>query len=192
MNLKTLLALVAVVAVGIISACYLLSIYNAQALDLNLYNAKVKANEADFDNMWKTISQTAQVADKAKDALHDIFTDYANARSGNGGTPTPDQNKAVMNWIKESVPNPDISTIDHLQNIIMGAREDWTTHQKELVNIAKEYNDNLVVMPKGFILHNLMGFAMLDAKVITSTRTDNAFQTEKDDDVTLPASPATK
>lgn len=168
---------------GVIAvAGYCLSVYNTQAKLQTLYDAKVKDNSSEFDNMWKKISQVSQVPAAKKDALKDIFSSYADARSGNksGGQ--------MMQWIHESVPNVDLNTYDNLMNIITTSRDSWTERQKELVDISREFNQNLATQPSGALLH-AFGFKEIDAKVITSSRTEQTFQSGKDDDTNLfPAS----
>jgi hypothetical protein len=56
--------------------------------------------------------------------------------------------------------------------------------QKELVGIATTFNDMMVTFPKGPFL-KLFGFKIIDPKIITSSRTEKAFATGKDDDVDL-------
>jgi hypothetical protein len=138
------------------------------------------ANTASFDNMWKKIQGTAEVAEAQKDALRDIMVGYATARSSGGG-----QNDGTLaRWVQESVPQADLSTYKNVQNIIAGSRDAWTFNQFELVDIAREYNRRLEVQPSGFIL-SLFGFTKIDAKVITSSKTEASFASGKDDDTAV-------
>ena len=88
--MKIALALIAIIVGGLLLVAVILGIYGvstynrAQALHTQ-YDSKVKANSAVFDNMWKKIQQTAQVPEAQKNAFKDIFTSYAEARSGTGG-----------------------------------------------------------------------------------------------------------
>jgi hypothetical protein len=161
----------------IVGGIYLISTYNGQAVTLNRYEMKVKDNQSEFDNMWKKISQSTQIADSKKQAFKEIFSAYAQAR-------TPQDSGKMMLWIKENAPNIDIQIYDKTLNIINGSRDSWTFRQKELVGIAEEYNKNLVQFPNNFIL-KFMGFSKLDPKVITSTRTQNAFESGIDDNTSL-------
>jgi hypothetical protein len=140
---------------------------------------KVKDNSSEFDNMWKKIAQAANIADNQKESFKEVFKAWA-------GNSTPQDGGKMMLWIKQAVPDTkalgDIQT--QVMNIMTGSRDGWTMRQKELVSIASTYNDNLVRMPKGAIL-KFFGFQHIDPLVITSTRTDNAFKTGKDDDVSL-------
>ena len=65
-----------------------------------------------FDAMFKTINQVAQVGTIQKDALREIFEGYAKGRTPMGNT------APLMNWIKESVPNVDQSTFTKIMNTI--------------------------------------------------------------------------
>lgn len=152
--------------------------YNrAQSLK-NQITAKEQANTAIFDNMWKKISQSAQVTDSQKDALKDVFTSYAEARSGGGGQ------GSFINAVKEAIPTVDVSIFKNLQNIIVGARDEWTANQIALVDIGREYNTMLDVFPSNILLR-MFGFEKINVKIVTSTRTGEAFKTGKDDDVDL-------
>jgi hypothetical protein len=152
-------------------------VYNQAFTLRNQYEMKVKANEAVFDNMWKKIAQTAQVTDAQKDALKEIFTGYAEARSGGktGGT--------FINAVREAIPTVDTTTFRNLQNIITGSRDEWTANQIALVDIAREHN-LLLKFPSSIVM-GFAGFTKIDPKVITSTRTEQTFKTGKDDDVGL-------
>lgn len=179
-----LLSWMGVVVVGVVCLLFFLfttiwlsTIYNRAATLENTYNMKVKDNSSEFDNTFKKISQTFQIAEHKKGAFREILVDYAAAR-------TPEGAGKVMMWIKENAPAVDLSLYDNTQNIIVSSRDGWTMRQKELVGIAEEYNKQLVQFPGNIIL-KLFGFKMIDPKVITSTRTEKAFETGKDDDLSL-------
>lgn len=179
---KTILTLIVLAAIllgiGGCSGIYGVSTYNTAKRLHNLYDAKLVDNTSEFDNMWKKISQTSQIPDAKKDALKEIFNGYAAARTGNG------DNGSLMKWVQESIPNPDLSEYRDVMNIIVGSRDSWTNRQKELVDIARQYNEMLSVFPSNIFL-GLFGMEKIDPKVVTSSRTDNAFKTGKDDDVEL-------
>jgi len=185
-------AVFAVIAVLIVAifGFTLLSWTNQASSLQNQYDMKVKDNSSEFDNMWKKIKQTAEVPEAKKNAFKEIFSAYADARSGNGGG-------SLATLVKEQVPNLDLNIYDKLMNIITGSRDTWTMRQKELVSIAEQHNHLVVTNPSGFFL-KLFGYKLIDPKVITSERTEETFRTGKDDDVTLfpkapaAAAPATK
>lgn len=140
--------------------------------------AKQKDNTSEFDNMWKVISQTAQVSESQKDALKEIFVGYADARSGN------DKGGSLANWIKEACPNVNLSTYNNLQNIIVSKRDAWTMRQKEILDMGREHTTLMRRFPSGFIL-GLLGRKEIPIQIVTSSRTEKSFETGKDDDVNL-------
>lgn len=165
------------VIAGLVIVFSLIGQYNDAATLRNQYEAKVSANTGEFDNMKKKISQVVQVTDIQYDKLKEIIVSNADARTNKSTT-------VMMNWIKESVPNIDTSTYKQLINIITGSRDAWTMRQTELVDISREYNLKLSVFPGNFILP-MFGFQKIVPKVITSSATEKAFETGKDDDVKL-------
>ena len=88
--------------------------------------AKIKDNKNEFNNMKTKILQVAQVSTEQMESLNRIFNSYAQARSGKGN-----DDKLIMKWISESIPNVDTSTFKNLQNIIVSSRDAWTMRQKE-------------------------------------------------------------
>ena len=154
-----------------------ISVYNDQATIKNTYEMKIKSNEAEFDNLWKTINQTAQIPEAQKNAFKEIYTSYASSRTSEG------QGK-LMSWVQEAVPNYNGQIYSQLMNIITGSRDGWTMRQNELVDLARVYNANLVTFPKNVFLKTC-GFEKIDPKIITSTRTEETFKTGKDDETQL-------
>ena len=163
---------------ALVGGVWVMGTYNEAASLKNQYTSKVSANEASFDNMWKKIQQTAQVPEAQKNAFREVFENYAAARTGTGG------GGSLMNWIKEAIPNVDLSIYKDLMNTITGSRDEWTRNQIELVSISNEYNQRLSVFPSNLVLR-MFGFEKIVPKIITSSRTDKAFSTGKDDDVDL-------
>ncbi len=155
-------------------------VYNRAKSLQNQITAKEQANTTVFDNMWKKISQSAQVTDAQKDALKEIFTGYAAARTGTGGP----SSGSFINAVHEAIPQVDVSVFRNLQNIITGARDEWTANQVALVDVGREYNTMLDVFPSNLLLR-LFGFEKVKVKLVTSERTDKAFATGKDDNVSL-------
>lgn len=166
-----------ILLIGFMVGCSLISVYNQEASLKVLYDAKVKDNQSEFDNMWKKISQTAEIPDKQKDAFKEVFVEYAKARtSSNAGS--------VMNWVQENNPAIDLSIYNQILNIVTASRDGWTMRQKELVDISRQYNNNLAIFPRNLML-KLCGFQVVDPQIITSSRTEKAFESGKDDDVSL-------
>jgi len=136
--------------------------------------AKQLDNHSEQDNMWKKISQVAQVTTAQKDALLEIFTAHAQARTTDGG--------GLMKWIQESVPNVDTTTFNNLQNIITSARDSWTMRQKELIDLSREHNKLLQMFPSNIVC-SILGKKPIEIQIVTSGKTKEAFATGEDNDV---------
>lgn len=136
--------------------------------------AKQKANQATFDNMWKKIAQVAEVTDAQKNALKEIFVEHARARTSGGST-----DGSVMKWITESVPNVDVSVYKNLQNIITSARDSFSSDQLALLDLKREHDTLLSVFPSVIFVG---GRPRIDVQIVTSGRTDGAFSSGKDED----------
>jgi hypothetical protein len=178
---KTLIALLIVgltIILGVVSLFgYGISVFNTANTLKITYEAKISSNEADFDNMRKTIGQTTQVSKAQMDKLKEIYVQYADAR-------TSDAAGAVMNWVQESVPNVDSTTFNNLQNIIVAGRNGWTARQRELVDISREYNALLVKFPSNILL-GTFGFQKINPLIISSSDTKESFSSGEENNTKL-------
>jgi len=155
---------------------------NQEATLRTAIEAKQKDNTSEFDNMFKKISQVAQVSEKQMAVLKDIFVSYADAR-------TSDNAGQMMNWVQESIPNVDTTTMNNLMNVITASRDSWTMRQKELVDLSREHTLLLRKFPSSLVL-SILGRKPIDITIVTSSRTDKAFATGKDDDTDVFSKPA--
>lgn len=153
---------------------------NTEAGLRNAIKAKQRDNESEFDNLWKKISQTAQVDEAARATLKDVLVSHAAARTTGGS-----QDGSLMKWVTESVPNVDLSTTKQLMNIITGSRDAWTMRQKELLDLKRQHDDTLTKLPSRFFVSMFGNPTPIDVQIITSTRSTEAMRTGKDDDVDL-------
>jgi hypothetical protein len=133
----------------------------------------------EFDNLWKKISQVAQVTDAQKNAIKEILVGYADARSQGR-----DGNGSFINALHEAIPNLDLTTFNNLQNIIVGSRDGFTMRQKELLDLKREHDKLLRTFPSNIIL-GMFGRKPIDVMIVTSTKTEKTFETGKDDDVNV-------
>lgn len=155
---------------------YGVGVANKETRLRNAITAKQVDNKSQYDNMWKKISQVAQVTDGQKQALLEIFTQHAQARSGG------DSKNLLMKWVQESVPNVDTSTFNKLMTVITSSRDGFTERQRELLGLKMEH-DNVIDLFPGSLVCSLLGRGKIDVKIVTSSRTENAFVEGKDDDV---------
>lgn len=153
------------------------SVYNTHINLKNQIEAKQKDNEAVFDSMWKKISQTAQVSDKYKDGLKEVLTAYTEGRS-------KDSNNLLMDWTKEAVPSFDSSLYKQINNVIIASRDDFAKNQKILIDLSRQHNVFIETFPNN-VFCAILKIKPIEIKVVTSTKTEQAFETGKEDDIKL-------
>lgn len=151
--------------------------YSNQEIGLrNSIGATQKVTEGTFDATWKIISQQAQVTDKYKDSFKDIYKNIMSERYSKG-------DGSLMKWITEANPNFDSKLFSQLSSSIESQRLMYLNQQNKLIDLKREH-DNLIKMFPGSLF--LSSRQPIEIKLISSTRTENAFATGKDDDVKLP------
>lgn len=170
------------VVIGVSSALVLLmtiifvsigvSLSNKEISIRNRIEAKKKDNRNVYDSTWKQISQAAQVTDGQKKALLEIVTGYAKARTGNGGG-------SLATMVTEAIPNVDTTVYNQLMNIISAARTKFERVQTEILDLNRAHNDCLTIFPSSFVCG---GRPAIVVDIVTSDRTENAFETGKDND----------
>jgi hypothetical protein len=182
---KTLIAVGGFFGLGILAiitvAIMWVSYSNSEVRLRNTIVAKQRDNQNEMDAMWKNISQTAQVAEKDRSSLMEIMTGYAQARTGTG-----DASKSIMNWIKESVPQVSSKVFSKLLNIIVSQRDGFKFRQKELLDLKREHDNLIDTFPSSLFVGSR---GKIDVVIVTSTRTDNAFKSGKDDETQLFGTP---
>lgn len=176
--MKSLIMVGSLVAVLVMFGMFIIGLLNHEAGLAIAIEAKQTDQTSEFDNMTKKISQMAQIPEAKKDALKEIFVEYASARSGDKTS------GSLANWIHEAVPNAELKEFENLQNIIVSSRDSWTMRQKELIDLDREHDKMFVEFPTGQILR-MFGRKRTEIIVITSSKTEKVFETGKDDDIRL-------
>jgi len=182
---KTLLVVGGLFGIGLVLAIIVfvmgVSFHNQEVSLRNTITAKQTDNKNEMDAMWKIIDQNAQVTELQKGALLDIFKSYAEGRTPKGGA------GSLALWVKEAVPDlkPASQTYIVLMNTITAQRDGFKFRQKELLDLKREH-DNVITKFPGVVFAMILGRQKIDVVIVTSTRTENAFKTGKDDDTTLP------
>lgn len=140
----------------------------------NQITAKQRDNQSELDNVQKKIAQTVQVSDIQMQALKDIIIGNAEARSTDGGS--------LATFVTEAVPNLDTTTFNNLQNIIVGSRDAFTMRQKELLDLKREHDNLIDVLPSSIFVG---GRGKIDVVIVTSGRVKENFRTGEDNDIDL-------
>ena len=153
------------------------SVYNTHIDLKNQIEAKQKANEAIFDNTWKKINQTVQVSDKYKDGLKEVLLAYTSGRSKG-------DSQLLMDWTKEAVPTFDSSIYKQINNVITSSRDDFTKNQEILIDLSRQHQQFIQKFPNN-VFCAILGIKEIEIKVVTSSKTEEAFNTGKEDDIKL-------
>jgi hypothetical protein len=146
------------------------SVMNREVRYRNEFSAQIKANETNYDNMWKTIQEKYQITDAYKDAVKGVIKESAEGRKGG----------ALFKSIQESVPGLSVDIYKDMMATIEGKRNSFESHQKKLIDIKREHDNLRMTAPSSFVL---AGVSELELKLVTSTRTNKAFDSGVDDEV---------
>lgn len=172
-------ALVGCGLVGVIgTASYVYGI-REKAIDIETnFEAQVSVNKSMHDKMWKIISQKAQIKDSYAEDFGKNFSAIMEGRYGN-----PDnRSNSMMLWIQEKNPDFSIDLYKDLSQAVEAQRTEFHGVQARMIDLKREH-DRLL---KGTISQFAMfGKTELKLQLVTSGRTENAFNTGKDDDVEL-------
>lgn len=179
---KTLIfAAIAIVVLGIIGVVSVagtcLSWYKTENNQRLLVQAQQKNNEVVFDNVWKTVAQLTQVSDDYKTSFKDIYVGIMDGRYGKG-------DGSLMKWVQESNPNFDISLYTKLGNVIEGSNATFTESQKMLIDLGRQH-DLILTTPPASFFYSLIGKEHIELKIVTSTKTEKAFKTGKNDNIDI-------
>jgi hypothetical protein len=138
--------------------------------------AQQKNLENVFDNTWKIISQQAQVAESYKDAFAKIYPDIMQGRYGNA------RGGSLLSFVTEANPTFEVKLYDRLQVSIEAQRTNFTNEQTKLIDIKREHDVLRTTIPASWFIGSR---PELDIVIVTSTKTDNAFKSGKDDDTDI-------
>jgi len=173
-------SLVGVVVLIIIAVASMSTIWShrntAVSLDEQI-KAQHVANKSNYDNMWKSFKEAAQVSDKQAEQFKDVFAEVMKERNGN-------KDNLLMEAVQEQNPNMSTELYMYLQNMIKAGRTEFDNNQKKIADIIREYN---TFIRKCVIMNAIFRFDILDANdyIVTSEKTEKAFETGKDDAIDL-------
>lgn len=153
--------------------------WHNQAVELEVgFEAQVKANESTYDKMWKVIKKKANVTDKYSQDFRKSYSEIMQGRYGD----SQNRQQAMWNWIKEQNPQLDPSLFKELSNSIEALHNEFDLVQKKMISIKANHEKLRRRFPSSIIVGSR---PELELKMVTSGKTDKAFQTGKDDDVSV-------
>ncbi len=140
--------------------------------------AQYKANQSNYDNMWKKFLEASQVNKAYADDLKELYKNTMTARYGTDGS------KAMFQFIKEQNPTLDPGTYTKLQALIEAGRNGFDAEQKTLVDKKREYESYLGT-PSASVFNIFFSFPRIDLDkfdIVTSSKTEKVFEDKKDDE----------
>lgn len=162
-------------------AMYGVGVVNDEIQLRNQYAAKIDANKAVHDAMWKTIQQVAGVASKYAEDFAGIYQPLMNARYGMGQGGSGGDG-SLMKWIQERNPEFDSSLYTKIQTVVEAKRAEFKTVQIASRDVKREHDNLLQQIPSRWFTG---GVDELPVIMITSTRTEETFEEGVDDNVDL-------
>ena len=161
------------VVVGIVSV---VGIYNTCVTNEASIKAQYTENQNNYDKLFKTVAETAQVPTAYAKDLKDLYTSTMQTRYGKGGS------KAMFQFIKEQNPNLDAGLYKQVQQVIESGRIDFESKQASLIDRKRVYESTILNTAVTGSIAKVLGFPKIDlAKfgIVTSDETSAAFDTKK-------------
>ena len=181
MNSKVLkiIAVIGIVfVIGLIFVGKLFGTLNREADLRTRIEATQKRAEVTFDKTWRTTKQVAGVADKYTETLKEVVQGTFTGRYGDGGS------KAMFQFLKEANPQIDSSIFKQVMATVEVYNAEFAAAQKDLIADSQEHNQIMNRPISGTVL-SMLGKRKIEIKLVTSTATENAYKTGKNDDVDL-------
>jgi uncharacterized membrane-anchored protein YhcB (DUF1043 family) len=162
-----------VVVLGVIFGFMYISYSNQEVTVRSQVMAKQDANKVIFDKVRKIIQSHAKVADTHMKGFDSIYTKIMDKRYQDG-------DNLLFKFVTESNPNFTPELFVKLANSIESQRTEFAMVQVALIDLNREHGLLLTKIPSKWFL---MGRKSIDIKLVTSTDTDKAFNTGKEDDL---------
>jgi hypothetical protein len=131
--------------------------------------------EANFDKMWKVISQQVQVADKYAGDFKEVCKSWVKGRYGDNGS------QAAFQWLKEHNVNIDSSIYKKLMTTIEAERMSFEREQRRLSELAAAHAKIFVTKPSKWFVDG----QPVKVEMISSKKTKSIMETGEENDVGL-------
>lgn len=180
MNTKSIIFSVVALLV-IMSVSFAVGMYwdcNNRAMKYqNLAEAQRGRVEAIHDNMWKIISQKAQVSEKYRESFDSIYTHIIEGRYSQG-------DGSLMKWITEQNPQFDSSLYQDIMDAIEVERKAFFNEQSKMLDIIRQHKDWCRVYPNKWFIKDEYA-AEIEYTVISSEKTKDVMKTGVDNEVNV-------
>jgi len=131
------------------------------------YNSSQKVIQTAHDNMWKVIKGKAKLTDDFKNGFIKSIDAVVVGRTGG----------ALIKSVQENMPGLPDGMYKEVLATIEGKRDMLKREMDTSVDIAREFNTYIKTKPRSYFLSE----TPIDAHIITSSQTEEAYQTGKDD-----------
>lgn len=174
--MKTILSSIGLLIVSLVGLYFIMYIsINNKSVELtNLSTAQKGVIEANFDKMWKVISQQAQITEKAKESFKEMYIPLIQGRYAN--------NDGLMLWIKEQNPEFKWELYERLMVSIESLRTEFFNEQKKMLSIINQYDNLRAMFPGKWFVGDLPD---IKYEIISSTNAKNVMNTRIDDSIEL-------
>lgn len=139
-------------------------------------NTQQEIIKLNYDKMFKVIAQVAQVPEQAKKAFKDIYPDLIEGRYGDS------RGGALMSWVQEHNPEFDWSLYKNVQVAVEANRQEFFIEQKKLEDFRRAHVVLLQKFPGSLFLS---GRSQIEIQTVTSTKTEEAFNSGKEDNINI-------
>jgi hypothetical protein len=153
-----------------------MSYTNGQITRRNLTTAQQDVCRAHFDKMWKTIQQTAQLPDAAKDGFREMYTPLIEGRYNT------ERGGALMSWIQEQNPNFDWALYENVQIVIKSERESYFQEQRKLIDFQRNHKNYIQMVPNRWFLDENDTIPIV---IITSQVTEDTYKTGQENNINV-------
>jgi len=173
---KSLVVLTLVGLLALYAGCSAVTFKNKDVTLQNNFKKHNNDKAAAYDEMLKTVTGNAQVSDRTRDAFAEVVKIQMDGRK--------DAEGLAMKWIQEANPAATFSEVAsmyrNLARVIETKRTAFLERETTLSSIVEQH-DNFVEKFPNLIWAAIFGTKRLEYKPITSSRTENAVKTGKDD-----------
>lgn len=175
LKIAAIIAVIVVIAIAVVAGIGVgeyISLSNRNARITNLFDAKQKEVKTVHTEMWQTVKEVGGVTDAYANKFDSVYSHIMDKRYQN-------KDGSLMKFIKEANPNFDPSLYANLAHVIEAKRIKFNEAQAALLDIDRAHNDLITTFPGTLFLANAKKF---DVEIVTSTRTEKAFTSGKDDE----------
>lgn len=160
-----------VLGVVLLVGLYWMSCARSEVQLRNQIEAQQDVNKASHDTMWKILSDKAGVTSEYKNAFEKIYPQLIAGRY-------QDRHNLLMQFVKEANPKFDTSLYKNLMVSIEAERKVFFRSQKKLRDLKRQHDTLLDQPPSSWFVGSR---PHIDVVIVTSTATEEAFETGKDD-----------